>query len=222
MSENQFKTLAILGSTGSIGRSTLEVVRAQPERFRVAGLAAGRNVDELARQVREFRPAAVSVADAPPVRAGASGCAGRAFDPAAVEIGVGPAGARAVATQPAVDTVVAAMVGVAGLAPTYAAIQAGKHIALANKETLVAAGHLIMAAVADRGVRLLPVDSEHNAIFQCLHGEDRGSVRRIWLTASGGRFCAGRRRSSRRSRRTTPSATPPGGWGPRSPSTRPP
>jgi 1-deoxy-D-xylulose-5-phosphate reductoisomerase len=188
MSKNAIKTLAILGSTGSIGRSTLEVVRAQPERFRVAGLAAGRNVDELARQVCEFRPAAVSVADALCRSELVKRLRADGFDPAGVEIGIGPAGARAVVTQPPVDMVVAAMVGVSGLAPTYAAIQAGKHIALANKETLVAAGHLVMAAVAERGVRLLPVDSEHNAIFQCLHGEDRGSVRRIWLTASGGPF----------------------------------
>jgi 1-deoxy-D-xylulose-5-phosphate reductoisomerase len=214
MTDHQVKRLSILGSTGSIGRSTLEVVRTQPGSFHIAGLAAGRNVAELTRQIVEFSPEIASVTD----DSGRDELVRRlrddGYDPRRTEILTGAEGVAAVAAFPTTDLVVAAMVGVSGLAPTYRAIQAGKHVALANKETLVAAGRLMMEAVARHGVRLLPVDSEHNAVFQCLNGEDRAAIRRIWLTASGGPFF-----------RTPPEDFPaitPGGWAPRSPSTRPP
>ncbi len=175
------KSLAVLGSTGSIGRSTLSVVDAFPDRFRIATLAAGRNVDELAKQVARYRPSMVSVADRSDAEALAHG-----FPETTVLSG--PAGLVQVACHAEVDMVVAALVSTVGLIPTISAIRAGKDIALANKETLVAAGKLVMHEVADAGVNLLPVDSEHNAIHQALRAGSPDTVRRLILTASGGPF----------------------------------
>lgn len=180
------KNLAILGSTGSIGQSTLAVVAEHPQEFKVVGLAAGRNVELLAGQIGQFRPALVSVQD--------EGAAARLQKllPSGntLQILAGPQGAAAVATAPGVDLVVSAMVGAAGLEPTLAAIQAGIPVALANKETLVAAGSLVMAAAREKGVALLPVDSEHSALMQALQGQRREDVKKLWLTASGGPFRA--------------------------------
>ncbi len=175
------KRLSILGSTGSIGRSTLAVVAEYPDKFAVVGLAAGKNVELLAEQVARFRPALVSVQD----EAGAARL--RELVAPGPEILVGRAGALAVATA-SVELVVSAMVGAVGLEPTLAAIRAGLPVALANKETLVAAGPLVMTLARERGVPLVPVDSEHSAIFQALQGQRRADIRRLWLTASGGPF----------------------------------
>jgi 1-deoxy-D-xylulose-5-phosphate reductoisomerase len=178
------KRLAILGSTGSIGQSTLAVVAEHPNEFAVAGLAAGQNVKVLAEQIRQFRPARVSVQDET-VAAALRELVPREGAP---EILWGQAGAREVAVASGADLVVSAMVGAVGLEPTLAAIHAGLPVALANKETLVAAGSLVMAAARERGVPIIPVDSEHSAIFQALHGQRREDVRQLWLTASGGPF----------------------------------
>jgi 1-deoxy-D-xylulose-5-phosphate reductoisomerase len=180
------KPLAILGSTGSIGQSTLAVVAEHPDEFTVSGLAAGQNVAVLAEQIRQFRPARVSVQD----EAVAAQLRDLVTRGEAPEILWGPAGAREVAVASGAELVVSAMVGAVGLEPTLAAIEAGLPVALANKETLVAAGSLVMAAAARRGVDIIPVDSEHSAIFQALHGQRREDVRRLWLTASGGPFRA--------------------------------
>ncbi len=179
------KALSILGSTGSIGVNTLEVVRQFPDRFCIAALAAGRNIALLCEQIREFQPRAVAVLD----QAHATRLR-RKLDtiPHRPEILFGPDGYQAIATMPEVNMVVAAMVGAAGLIPTVAAIEAGKHIALANKETLVVGGAVVVPLTERQGVRLLPVDSEHSAIFQALEGNQRHSLRRILLTASGGPF----------------------------------
>jgi 1-deoxy-D-xylulose-5-phosphate reductoisomerase len=176
------KRLAVLGSTGSIGEQTLAVVEAFPERFRVTALGAGRNVEKLAAQVRQFGPELVAVADADAARALRERLAG-----VAVEIAVGPAGLEDVARAPA-DLVVSGLVGAVGLAPTLAAVAAGRDVALANKEVLVMAGALVVREVRRRGVTLLPVDSEHSAIFQALAGQRREDVARLVLTASGGPF----------------------------------
>jgi 1-deoxy-D-xylulose-5-phosphate reductoisomerase len=178
------KRLAILGSTGSIGQNALAVVAEHPQEFQVVGLAAGKNVKVLAEQIRTVRPAHVSVQDEAAARELKLALDGH--PPA--EILVGSAGAVAVAAAPEADLVVSAMVGAVGLEPTLAAVEAGKTVALANKETLVAAGSLVMAAVAANGATLLPVDSEHSAIFQAMEGHRREDVRRLWLTASGGPF----------------------------------
>jgi len=178
------KRLAILGSTGSIGVSTLAVVAQHPGEFAVAGLAAGQNVKLLAEQIRQFRPALVSVQD----EVVAAGLKELLPQTGAPEILWGAQGACRVATAPGVDLVVSAMVGAVGLEPTLAAVQAGIPVALANKETLVAAGPLVMAAAKERGVPLIPVDSEHSAIFQSLQGQRHEDIRRLWLTASGGPF----------------------------------
>ena len=175
------KRVSILGSTGSVGEQTLAVIEAFPDRFQVAALAAGRRVEKLAEQVERFRPGLVSLADA----AGAEQLRGLVGDD--VEIHVGDAGLVEVARAPA-DLVVAALVGAVGLAPTLAAIDAGRDIALANKEVMVMAGALVCRAVAERGVTLLPVDSEHSAIFQALSGQRRDDLARLILTASGGPF----------------------------------
>jgi 1-deoxy-D-xylulose-5-phosphate reductoisomerase len=177
------KRLALLGSTGSIGEQTLEVAAAFPERFRVTALAAGRRVEKLAEQVRRFRPDLVSVAEP----AGAEALRAALGPAAPPEIAVGEAGLVAVATHEA-DLVVSALVGATGLAPTLAAIRAGRDVALANKEVLVMAGALVLREARARGVALLPVDSEHSAIFQVLAGQRREDVARIVLTASGGPF----------------------------------
>jgi len=180
------KNLAILGATGSIGQSTLAVVAEYPQEFRVAALAAGRNVEVLAAQIRQFRPVLVSVQDED------AAARLRKLLPAEnnLQVLAGPQGAAAVATAPGVDLVVSAMVGAAGLEPTLAAIKAGIPVALANKETLVAAGSLVMAAAREKGVALIPVDSEHSALMQAMDGQRLEDVKKLWLTASGGPFRA--------------------------------
>ncbi len=180
------KRLAILGSTGSIGRSTLSVVESNPERFSVASLAAGGNVDAAFEQAQRWRPRVVSMAaeaDADKLR-GKLKTAGLTD----IEVMSGAAGAVRVATHPEADFVVSAIVGVAGLEATYEAVKAGKTVGLANKECLVAAGELITAEAKKQGKPLLPIDSEHNALHQCLRGGEAKEVERIWLTASGGPF----------------------------------
>jgi 1-deoxy-D-xylulose-5-phosphate reductoisomerase len=159
-------------------------VSEHPHEFQVVGLAAGKNVGVLAEQIRMVRPLQVSVQDEATAQKLKKTLAG---DPP-VEILAGPEGAVAVAAAPEADLVLSAMVGAVGLEPTLAAVKAGKTVALANKETLVAAGSLVMAAVAANGATLIPVDSEHSAIFQALEGQRREEVRRLWLTASGGPF----------------------------------
>ncbi len=177
------KSLSILGSTGSVGVTTLDVVSRFPDRFRVVAMAAGKNLDLLIEQLRRFSPELVSVATPELARELSA-----RLDSHKITVLHGTEGAIAVATHPDADLVVSAMVGALGLRPTLAAILAGKDIAFANKEVLVIAGELITNAVHERGVRLLPVDSEHNAIFQCLEGRGRSTVKRIILTASGGPF----------------------------------
>ena len=174
------KRISLLGSTGSIGEQTLAVVEAFPERFEVVALAAGGNVRKLVEQVRRFRPARVSVAD----EAGAAELRNRIGAPD-LQIGVGEEGLEAAATEPA-DLVVAGLVGAVGLRPTLAAVRAGRDIALANKEVMVMAGALVLREIRRRGVRLLPIDSEHSAIFQALEGQRPEDVERLVLTASGG------------------------------------
>lgn len=182
------KRVAILGSTGSIGCSTLDVVRSQTGSFEVVGLSAGCNTDLLSEQILEFRPQVVSVrTEAGRIRL-LERLSALDFPSPLPPVLVGEEGAAQVATTPEVDLVVSAMVGFAGLVPTYRAILAGKDIALANKETLVAAGALMIGAAEEKGIRLLPVDSEHNALFQCLRDEKASEVRHLWLTASGGPF----------------------------------
>ena len=178
------KSLSLLGSTGSIGRSTLEIVRKFPDEFRIKTLAAKSNIDRLSDQVREFHPEAVAVFDPEIGRT----LAERLPEDHQVQILHGAEGYRAAAAWEGVDITVAAMVGAAGLEPVMAAIAAGKDIALANKETLVMAGELVTAAVSQKGVRLLPIDSEHSAIFQCLQGHRPQDLDKIILTASGGPF----------------------------------
>jgi len=179
------KRLSILGSTGSVGEQTLAVVAAQPERFRAVALAAGRNVERLAEQVERFHPELVSIGS----DAGAQALRERlrARGVVAPEIAVGAAGCVAVARSEA-DLVVSALVGAVGLEPTLAAVEAGRDVALANKEVMVMAGALVLRAVTRCGVALLPVDSEHSAIFQCLAGQRREDVSKLVLTCSGGPF----------------------------------
>ena len=174
------KRVAILGSTGSIGVQALDVVSRFPERFEVVSLAAGKNATRLAEQVRRFRPRLVAVQDEAAARAL------RALVPAGVEVLAGDAGVVTVAAHPDVDFVLAAISGGAGLRSTAAAIEAGKTIGLANKESLVLAGELLVRRAAEKGVAILPVDSEHSAIHQSLAGHNRDEVRRLILTASGG------------------------------------
>ena len=180
------KRLAILGSTGSIGRSTLSVVESFPDRFQVATLAAGRNLDLAFDQAQRWRPKVVSVA----AESHANNLRTRLKEAGitGMEVLHGAAGAVRVATHPDADFVVSAIVGVAGLEATYEAVRAGKTVGLANKECLVAAGELITAEARRHGKPLLPIDSEHNAVHQCLRGGRMHEVRRIWLTASGGPF----------------------------------
>ncbi len=178
------KNISLLGSTGSIGTNTLTIVRNFPERFTVRGLAAGRNIDLLSRQILEFCPEVVSVVDEKCADALKALVPGQYHD----RIVYGVEGNIAVATLAATDTVVSAIVGAEGLLPTLAAIEHGKNICLANKETLVMAGNIVMSAVKEHDVELLPVDSEHSAIFQVLEAGRRKDVRKIILTASGGPF----------------------------------
>lgn len=179
------KRVTILGSTGSIGTQTLDVIRQNREDFEVVALTAGNNVQEMASQIEEFHPRYAvmkneekAVELSKRLSATDNNC----------QILSGMDGFMEVSTLPEVDTVVAAMVGMIGLRPVMCAIEAGKDIALANKETLVTAGHIIMPLAKQHKVKILPVDSEHSAIFQCLHSEQRGAVETIFLTASGGPF----------------------------------
>jgi len=187
LEQSDLKQIAILGSTGSIGRQTLAVVEAMPERFGVVALAAGNNVEELLQQILRHHPDLVSVAT-PAVAANLVERLRAADLPKLPEIQHGPAGMLAVATHPAAATLVSAAVGVVGLEATYAAVKAGKQVALSNKEVLVAAGEIVMAAARQANVELLPVDSEHNAIHQCLRAGSHAEVKRLILTASGGPF----------------------------------
>jgi 1-deoxy-D-xylulose-5-phosphate reductoisomerase len=178
------KRISLLGSTGSIGVSTLDVVASHPDEFTVTALAAGRNVALLQAQIKRFRPVLAAVADEEDARN-----LRRFLGPnATTAVFSGPDGYREAAATAGADMVVSAMVGAAGLLPTLDAIEAGKAIALANKETLVMAGGIVLRKAAERGVNIIPVDSEHSAIFQCLQGHRRQDLRRIILTASGGPF----------------------------------
>ena len=177
------KNISVLGSTGSIGTQTLDVVRKNND-IKVVALAAGNNVELLEQQVREFKPFFVSMADDKAfdkLRA-------RLSDVTGIEYGTGMDGLIHAAAMEQAEIVVTAVVGMMGIVPTIEAINAGKDIALANKETLVTAGHIIMKLAAEKGVRILPVDSEHSAIFQCLNGERQNKIHKILLTASGGPF----------------------------------
>ncbi len=186
------KRLSILGSTGSIGCNVLNIVEMFPEEFAVDVLAAKSNVALLARQIEQFRPVLAVMFDEKRARQ-LKHHIGSAVD---VEILHGDTGYQTAATLASVDMTVTAMVGAAGLIPTLAAIEAGKTIALANKETLVMAGDLVMQRAAQNGVDILPIDSEHSAIFQCLQGERQKDVDKILLTASGGPFLTGRGKNS--------------------------
>jgi 1-deoxy-D-xylulose-5-phosphate reductoisomerase len=178
------KRLTVLGVSGSVGRRTLELAAHFPDDFRVEGMAArGSNPELLAELCRRHRPRALALADG-----GAIDAVARALPSPRPELLAGAAGIVTLARQVEADVVLSAIVGGAGLLPTMAAIQSGKSIALANKETLVMAGSLMTAAARERGVPLLPVDSEHSAVFQCLEGHNRGEVGRVLLTASGGPF----------------------------------
>jgi len=175
------KRISILGSTGSIGKNTLEVVRGRQDKFKVVGLAARNNIDLLESQIREFKPEIAAVFDE-------DAAASVRKKDLPVEIFSGEQGLVRAATIENADMVVSAIVGSAGLVPTYEAIKAGKDIALATKEALVMAGGIIIPLAAGRGVRIIPVDSEHSAVFQCLNGRDMDEIRKIVLTASGGPF----------------------------------
>jgi 1-deoxy-D-xylulose-5-phosphate reductoisomerase len=177
------KGVSILGSTGSVGANVLRTLDAFPDRFRVVGLAAGSNMERLAEQVARHRPRVVSVASA-----GNLSVLTRLADLSGCRVAVGEAGMIEVATHPDAGIVVASAVGAVGLVPTFRALEAGKDVALANKETLVMAGALMMAESAARGGRVLPIDSEHCALHQCLDGRGPEEVRRLVLTASGGPF----------------------------------
>ncbi len=180
------KHIAILGSTGSIGQSTLSIVESYPDRFSVVSLAAGRNIDTAFRQCQRWRPRVVSLA----TEELAADLRQRLHRDGLTETEVvwGTAGTVLAATLLEADFVVSAIVGVAGLEATYAAVEAGKTIGLANKEAMVAAGEILTAAARRHNVSLLPIDSEHNAVHQCMRAGQRSEVRQIWLTASGGPF----------------------------------
>jgi 1-deoxy-D-xylulose-5-phosphate reductoisomerase len=180
------KRLAILGSTGSIGQSTLSIVEQFPDRYQVASLAAGRNLDEAFAQVSRWRPRLVSMATEE--GAGALSQRLKQAGVTGVEVVYGTAGTVACSTLPEADFVVSAIVGVAGLEATHAAILAGKPIGLANKECMVAAGEILTRAARELKVPILPIDSEHNAVHQCLRVGEHSEVKTIWLTASGGPF----------------------------------
>ena len=182
--------VAVLGSTGSIGQSTLDVLARHPQRFHVVALAAGRQVEQLEAQCLRWRPAHAAMGDVGAAEQLAQRLRAAGLD---TQVSGGPAALEALATLPQVDTVMAAIVGAAGLPSTLAAARAGKRLLLANKESLVMSGQLLLAAVRRGGATLIPIDSEHNAIFQCLpHGSEVGrappGVRRLLLTASGGPF----------------------------------
>ena len=177
------KQIAILGSTGSIGTQTLDVVRANPGELTVTALSAGRQIDLLERQIREFHPRLAAVWE----EEKALELRDRIRD-TDTRVVSGMEGLLELAVMPEADILVTAIVGMNGIRPTIAAIEAGKDIALANKETLVTAGHIIMPLAREHQVKILPVDSEHSAIFQCLHGDDRRQLAKLLITASGGPF----------------------------------
>jgi len=177
------ENIVILGSTGSIGTQTLDVVRAYSDRLKVVGLAANKSVDKIEEQIREFHPSYVVMYD----EKAALDLKERVKD-TGVKVMSGMDGLTEIASMDGFDTLVTAFVGMIGIRPTIAGIKAGKNIALANKETLVTAGHIIIPLAKENGVSILPVDSEHSAIFQSLQGSPRKSLRRIWLTCSGGPF----------------------------------
>ncbi|MFQ5877780.1 MAG: 1-deoxy-D-xylulose-5-phosphate reductoisomerase [Acidobacteriota bacterium] len=183
MRRNERRGVAILGSTGSIGVQALDLIDRFPDRFEVVALSAGRNADQLARQVRRYRPRVVAIGDE---RRRAD--MRSAVREAGSRLAAGPEGLIEVACHPAADVVLAAVVGAAGLRPTYEALRSGKVVALANKESLVMAGPLMRDAARESGGALIPVDSEHSALHQCLRGEAIQEVRRLILTASGGPF----------------------------------
>jgi 1-deoxy-D-xylulose-5-phosphate reductoisomerase len=176
------KNVVLLGSTGSIGTSTVKVAEDLPDRIRLVGLAAGNNAELLLKQARKHRPEAISINNPEKARD-----LGKSFG-AATQIYSGDEGLIKLATLPSADIVLIAIVGTAGLKPALAAIRAGKDIAIASKEILVMAGEIVMSEARKHGVRVLAVDSEHSAIFQCLDGKPSNSVRKLWLTASGGPF----------------------------------
>ena len=178
------KKVVLLGSTGSIGTSTIKVAEDLPERIKLVGLAAGNNVELLMEQARKHRPVMACIHD--PQKAGTV----REALGKSAEVGSGAEGLLKLATMPEADIVLIAIVGTAGLQPALAAIRAGKDIAVASKEILVMAGEIVMSEARKHGVRVLAVDSEHSAIFQCLDGKPAASVRSLWLTASGGPFRA--------------------------------
>ena len=184
----EMKTIAVLGSTGSIGTQTLEVARANGD-LKIAALAAGRNVKLLESQIREFSPRVVAVWEEKAARELKT-----AISDLDVKIVTGMDGLIEISTLPEVEVLVTAIVGMIGIRPTVEAIKAGKDIALANKETLVTAGHIIMPLAKEYGVKILPVDSEHSAIFQSLNGEQHGQIDKLLITASGGPF-RGRKRA---------------------------
>ncbi len=187
------KNIVILGSTGSVGRSALQIAEAFPRHYNVVGLAAGKNVELLSAQIERFRPKFVAVSD----EAGYAELKAARKGKRAPRILFGTDGICEVAATPSADIVLSAIVGSAGLLPTLSAIRAGKTVALANKEALVSAGAIVMAEARKHGVAILPVDSEHSALFQCMHGWERAGIRRLILTASGGPF-RGRKRASLR------------------------
>lgn len=183
------KKLSLLGSTGSIGTQTLDICRERPNQFECVAMAAGGNLDLLANQIFEFKPKLVSIRDSNQIDSLRSKLRGLGLaDRDYPEITYGDDGIVAVATYPTAETVVTGIVGCAGLLPTVAAIKAGKDIALANKETLIAGGPVVVPLLKEHNVKMLPADSEHSAIFQCLQGFPPGALRRVILTASGGAF----------------------------------
>jgi len=179
------KAITLLGSTGSIGTQTLDIVAEHPDRFRIVGLAAGNNITLLAQQIKQFRPEIVAIHN--PDKLPELKAAIASIDPQPILL-AGETGVVEVAGYGDSESVVTGIVGCAGLLPTLAAIKAGKDIALANKETLIAGGPVVLPLVEEHGVKLLPADSEHSAIFQCLQGVPEGGLRKIILTASGGAF----------------------------------
>jgi len=178
----KIKNICVLGSTGSIGKNSLDVVANFPDMFRVRYLTANKNIGELRRQIARFRPKGVAVLDAP------SAAALKKTVNGSVEFFAGEEGLQELAGRSDVDVVINSLVGFVGLKPTIEALKQGKTVALANKETLVVAGEIIMKLVKKHGSSLVPIDSEHSAILQCLAGENRGNIRRLILTASGGPF----------------------------------
>ena len=180
----EMKNIIILGSTGSIGVNALRVIKANPEKYQVIALSAGKNIELLLEQVKEFRPIAVAVLEETP----AMELKAQLSDTGKIEVFFGTEGFSRLVTIEGVDTVISAMTGAAGLLPTYSAIRAGKDIALANKETMVMAGSLIMAEAKKQDISVLPIDSEHSAILQSLRGHPREDLKRVILTASGGPF----------------------------------